>query len=328
MRRRFMRRVLVAVALLFGLLTAAVVVATKLTDPGGRSPPVGFALVLLVLALVLAGRWVRRMAGPVVEVMEAADRVAAGDLDARVQPRGPREVRRLGASFNQMTERLASNDAGRRALLADLAHELRTPLQVIRGSVEGMLDGLYPADDDHLRPVLEETAAMSRLLDDLQTLSTAEAGALRLHRESVAPSVIVEDAVASFRSRAADHGVLLTSQVTADLSDLDVDAFRIAEVLSNLVSNALRHTPRGGHVTVSAEPAAGAVAFAVTDTGDGIPLADLPHVFDRFVKSSDSGGAGLGLAIARSLVEAHGGTIEATNGTEGGAIFRFMLPAG
>src|SRR4029450_12744743 len=147
------------------------------------------------------------MAAPIGDVMEAADRVAGGDYATQVQVRGPGEVARLADSFNQMTQRLQANETQRRALLADVAHELRTPLSVIRGNVEGMLDGVYPPDDAHLGPVLEETAVMPRLLDDLQTLSTAEAGVLRLYRERVDPVELAEDAVATFRARADRAGV-------------------------------------------------------------------------------------------------------------------------
>jgi two-component system OmpR family sensor kinase/two-component system sensor histidine kinase BaeS len=260
--------------------------------------------------------------------MEAADRVAAGDYRARVQARGPGEVRRLARSFNQMAQRLEANEAQRRSLLADVAHELRTPLSVIRGNLEGVLDGLYPADQAHLGPVLEETAVMARLLDDLQTLSTAEAGVLRLHRERVDPASLAADAVTAFRARAEQAGVTLDWRAAGGVPDLDVDPLRIGQVLANLLSNAVRHAPPGGSVTLSVEPAAGAVAFAVADTGPGIDARELPHVFDRFVKSGDSGGAGLGLAIAKSLVEAHGGSIGAESAPGRGTTMRFLLPAG
>jgi two-component system OmpR family sensor kinase/two-component system sensor histidine kinase BaeS len=225
-----------------------------------------------------------------------------------------------------MAERLAANEAQRRGLLADVAHELRTPLSVIRGNVEGMLDGLYPADQAHLEPILEETAVMSRLLDDLQVLSTAEAGVLRLHRERVDPASLVQDAVAAFRARADAAGVTLRWQAADGVPELDLDPVRIGEVLANLLANAVRHTPRGGSVAAVVEPAPAGVAFTVSDTGTGIDPADLPYVFDRFVKSSDSGGAGLGLAIARSLVQAHGGSITADSRPGRGTTMRFVLP--
>src|SRR5216117_3175627 len=216
-RGRFMRRV----GLLFLLFLLLASVASGIFvrwlgggfghggPRGGPWLPLPLLLLGVLVVAVAAGRAVRGMAAPIGEVMEAADRVAAGDYGTRVQARGPNEVRRLAQSFNQMTERLEAHEAQRRRLLADVAHELRTPLSVIRGNVEGMLDGLYPADQAHLGPVLEETAVMARLLDDLQTLSTAEAGALRLHRERVEPASLAEDAVAAFQARAGTAGVRL-----------------------------------------------------------------------------------------------------------------------
>jgi signal transduction histidine kinase len=336
-RRRFPRRVGLLVALFLGFtfvaggLIARWLWGGELGPGGGRGggPFFPFPLVILGLLAVafLAGRAVRRMAAPIGEVMEAADRVAGGDYGTRVPVRGPGEVGRLAHAFNQMTARLQANEAQRRALLADVAHELRTPLSVIRGNVEGMLDGVYPADEAHLGPVLEETAVMARLLDDLQLLSTAEAGVLRLHRERVDPATLARDAAAAFRARADRAGVELDCRVAAGVPELDVDPVRIGEVLANLLSNAIRHTPAGGSVRVLVEPEPGGLAFAVADTGPGIDPRDLPHIFDRFVKAADSGGAGLGLAIARSLVEAHGGRITADSAPGRGTTMRFVLPA-
>ena len=286
-------------------------------------PLLGLAALVIMVA---AGRALRATAAPIGDVMEAADRVAGGDYGARVEARGPGEVRRLARSFNQMAERLEANEAQRRSLLADVAHELRTPLSVIRGNVEGMLDGLYPPDEAHLGPVLEETAVMARLLDDLQTLSTAEAGVLRLHRERVDPASLAEDAVAAFRARAGTAGVTLDWHAAPGLPELDVDPVRVGEVLANLLSNAVRHTPPGGSVEIALEPSAAGVAFTVSDTGSGIAGEDLPQVFNRFVKSADSGGVGLGLAIAKSLVEAHGGEITAESEPGRGTTMRFVLP--
>jgi signal transduction histidine kinase len=299
-------------------------------QPQGHRPYIGgilFALVLLVGGALLLRRLFRRTALPLQDVMDAADRVAAGDYDVKLREEGPSDVRRLARSFNEMTERLGEAERRRRELLADLAHELRTPLSVIRGNAEGMLDGLYPLDRAHLDPVLDETKVMSRLLDDLRTLSTAEAGALRLHREQVDPATLVDDAVGSFRSQADAAGVTLEARMAPGLPAIDADPFRIGEVLSNLLSNALRHTPSGGSITVSAAATDRGVAFTVADTGSGIPAAALPHVFDRFAKGEGSPGAGLGLAIAKSLVEAHGGELTAESDPGRGTTMRFVLPA-
>ena len=335
-RRRFPRRLglLVALAIGFAFLASGAIFRLLWGDgygPGGggrhwSGPPVALLILAVLGVAFLAGRAVRRMAAPIGEVMEAADRVAGGDYSTRVEVRGPGEVGRLAHSFNQMTERLQANETQRRALLADVAHELRTPLSVIRGNVEGILDGVYPADEAHLGPLLEETAVMARLLDDLQILSTAEAGVLRLHRERVDPVALAQDATAAFRARADRGDVTLDCRAAAPVPEVDVDPVRIGEVLANLLANAIRHTPRGGSVRVVVEPDPAGVAVAVADTGPGIDPGDLPRVFDRFVKSADSGGVGLGLAIARSLVQAHGGTITADSQPGRGTTMRFTLP--
>jgi signal transduction histidine kinase len=333
-RRHFARRLFIGVALFLLLVFAANALAVAVFSGFGRHGHRGFGPVVailgfgLIVALVAAGRAVRRLARPVGALMEAADRVAAGDYDARVPERGQGELRRLTRSFNAMAQRLQAHEEQRRNLLADVAHELRTPLSVIQGNAEGMLDGLYPMDRAHLVPLLEEAKVMSRLLDDLHTLSTAEAGALRLHTEPVEPGTLVEDAADAFRAAAQSVGVSLESRVAQSLLPLEVDPTRIGQVLANLLSNALRHTPSGGSVLISAEPEPGGdgIAFAVTDAGSGIPADLLPHVFDRFVKASGSGGAGLGLAIAKSLVEAHGGTITAQSSPGEGTTIRFTIP--
>jgi signal transduction histidine kinase len=326
MRRHFVRKfVLFRALFLASVVTLAVLFGGFLWGGASGARPYGrIGLVLIALAIFLIARAGRRFASPFADVMEAADRVAAGDYETRVEVRGSREVRRLGHAFNEMTERLGTNEARRRQLLADVAHELRTPLSVIRANLEAILDGLYPMDEAQLRRVLEETTVMARLLDDLQTLSTAEAGALTLHREQVAPQLLIDSAVGSFAAQARDKGVRLVGRA-GTLPEVDVDRLRIGEVLSNLLSNALRHTPAGGEVVVSATATERGVEFSIADTGSGIAQEQLPHVFDRFSRAPDSPGAGLGLAIAKSLVEAHGGEIRAQS-TEAGTTISFVLP--
>jgi signal transduction histidine kinase len=328
MRRHFVRRfVLIRALFLASLVTFAVIVGGLLASGPGPERPYGkVGIVLVALAIFLIARAGRRLASPVADVMEAADRVAAGDYETRVQVRGSREVQRLGRAFNEMTERLGTNETRRRQLLADVAHELRTPLSVIQANLEALIDGLYPLDQAHLRVVLGETRVMSRLLDDLQTLSTAEAGALTLYREALEPRQLIDTAVQSFTAQAGDNGVRLVGRVAGSLPEVDVDRFRVGEVLSNLLANALRHTPAGGEVIVSAAAAGDDVEFSIADTGTGIAQERLPHVFDRFSRAPDSPGAGLGLAIAKTLVEAHGGEISAESGPRGTTIV-FTLPA-
>jgi signal transduction histidine kinase len=327
-RRRFFRRFLLFLLITVGTIVGISALVGRVAGEGAhRRPFFGFGFLLAVIAVIVLIRSFRRVAAPLADVMVAADRVAAGDYDARVEERGPRDVRRLGRAFNEMTERLGSNETRRRQLLADVTHELRTPLSVIRAHLEAIADGLYPADATHLGRIIEETTVMSRLLDDLQTLSTAEAGALKLHRQRTDPRELVDVAVASFSARAAEAHVRLDGRVEDGLPDVDVDPVRIGEVLSNLLSNAVRHTPAGGEVVLFATAGDGAVVLAVRDTGSGIRAEQLPHVFDRFSKAADSPGAGLGLAIAKTLVEAHGGAIRAESGADGTTI-SFDLLAG
>jgi signal transduction histidine kinase len=226
-----------------------------------------------------------------------------------------------------MAARLQANEQTRRSFLADAAHELRTPLTVIRGRTEAMIDGVYPADAEHLTVILEETRTLERLVDDLRTVALLEAGALTLDRESTDPGVLVGDAITAFRAEAEDRGIELRSSVTGDLPHVEVDPVRIRGVLANLLANALRHTPSGGSVAVGAEPGpAGFVTLTVTDTGEGMPPELAARAFDRFAKGPSSGGSGLGLAIARDLVRAHGGTIDLDSQPGRGTTARFTLP--
>jgi two-component system OmpR family sensor kinase/two-component system sensor histidine kinase BaeS len=267
---------------------------------------------------------------PVGDLLEAVGRIEAGDYTARTAEWGPPEVRALSRAFNAMAERLQLNETQRRNLLADVTHELRTPLTVIQGNLEGLLDGVYPRDDAHLSAILEDTRVLARLIDDLRTLSLAESGALQLHREPVDFSILAAETVASFRPQAEAAGVDLNVVVAEEMPLLEIDPMRMREVLTNLIANALRYTPAGGKIQITGQPnpTDGQVVISVSDTGPGIPVETLPHIFDRFYKSGDSHGTGLGLAIARNLVVAHGGAIVAQNNEEpgSGATIQISLP--
>jgi signal transduction histidine kinase len=291
---------------------------------GGGPPGIIFILFLILIA-VFGHRFLRRTAAPIGDMMSAAGRVADGDYSARIVPQGNGEIRDLAESFNKMTERLQANEKLRRNLLADVAHELRTPLSVIQGNVEGMLDGVYPRDDSHLLPILDQTAMMSRLLDDLRTFSLVEAGVFKLHREPTDIEELVLDLVAAYQPRARQAGVSLTGEVSP-MAEAEVDPVRLRQILENLVTNALRYTPAGGTIRVIANSDGRAVFFTVADTGVGIVPEHLPHLFERFWKSADSGGSGLGLAIARTLVEAHGGQIHAESAPGQGTTLRLQVP--
>jgi signal transduction histidine kinase len=224
-----------------------------------------------------------------------------------------------------MSARLKTSDEQRRSFLADVTHELRTPLSVIRGQAEAIADGLYPADAAHLAPILDATATLDRLVEDLRTVVLTDAGNLVLHKEPTDLGALVHDSVESFRAQAETKGVGLNVDSAPDLAQVDIDPARIRQVIGNLVSNSLRHTPAGGSVKVSvAAPA----TITVADTGEGIPPELLPHVFERFAKGPTSTGSGLGLAIAHDIVRAHGGEITLRNATSGGTIATVTLDPG
>jgi signal transduction histidine kinase len=332
-RGRFMRRM--AGFAFIAFLVFAFVVASFVTllisifgtgpGGGGLAIPIPIAVIVLIVVIASAARGFRRFAAPLGDLIAAAESVEGGDYGARVRVRGAREVRSLARAFNAMSERLETSEEQRKRLLADVTHELRTPLTVMQGNLEAMVDGVYPADASHLEPILDETRVLSRLVDDLRTLSLAEAGALALHQEPTDFAELLADTLASFRTQADAAGVSIASNVD-DLPQADIDPVRVREVLSNLLSNALRYTPRGGSISVAASAVDGQLRIAVRDTGPGIAADTLPHIFDRFYKSEESRGAGLGLAIAKSLVVAHGGEITATSAQGQGTEMRFTIP--
>jgi two-component system sensor histidine kinase BaeS len=281
----------------------------------------GFVLTILLRGLFGAGRALDRM-------LEATRRVQDGDYTVRVGRTGSGipAIGELARGFDTMTARLETDETQRRTLLADVSHELRTPLTVITGSLEAMLDGVHPLDREHLEPILDETRVLERLVEDLRTVTLSEAGTLPLHPEPTDPDVIIGEVVRSFGPAAETAGVALVTEVTGDLPILEIDPVRIREVLTNLVANALRHTPAGGTVAIGGGATAETVTVTVRDTGAGIDPALLPHVFERFVKGGGSHGSGLGLAISRGLVEAHGGSISVVSPAGGGTTFRVVLP--
>ncbi len=277
----------------------------------------------------------RNIASPLGEVMEAADRVAAGDLEARVPERGARDFRQLARSFNRMAEELSRADMQRRNLTADVAHELRNPLHVIQGNLEGILDGVYQSDPAHLQATLDETRLLARLVEDLRLLSLAEAGQLLLQIESVRLEELLEDVRTSFsgQAEAAEVELLVEPGQAGGPLWIAADYERMQQVLGNLVANALRHTQAGGQVRLEVEREGQEIRVTVRDDGEGISPEDLPFVFDRFWKGDRArirqpgSGSGLGLAIARQLVRAHHGRIEAKSEPGAGTAFTMHFPA-
>ncbi len=301
---------------------------------------IGGCALSLVLPVLLMGWWAfRRFAMPLADVMAAADAVADGNLSVRVPERGPGEFRRLASSFNRMTEELARADRQRRNLTADVAHELRTPLHIIQGNLEGIIDGVYRPTTEHITATLDETHLLARLVDDLRTLSLAEGGQLPLVLEPVAVAELLDDIATSFSGQTEVAGITL--HVSTDngppsnspAMTITADVGRMNQVLGNLITNALRHTPTGGTITLHAAPVNGNVHITVRDTGEGIPPDELPYIFDRFWRGdrarSHAGGAGggLGLAIARQLVRAHHGQINVQSQPGHGTTFTIELPA-
>ena len=303
----------------FGIIAGSPRLAALLLVAGG--------LVAAVVALIGLLRAMQRVGIPLRGVMEAADQVAEGNYSIRVEERGPPPIRALARSFNTMTERLGSHDRVRRDMMADTAHELRTPLAVIQGKLEGLLDGVYQRDDAQLTELLAEAHVLSRLVEDLRTLALSESGALKLEKESTDLSELVDDVAHAFQGQAAAADVKLQVDSATDLQPVSIDALRIREVLANLVTNALQHTPSGGTIIIAlADAGDQGISVEVTDSGTGMTPEEANRAFERFHKGSESRGLGLGLAIARNLVIAHGGKIELASVPRQGTKIRFTIP--
>jgi two-component system sensor histidine kinase BaeS len=298
------------------------------SGPGGPHPFFLFPILLIIALIVIAtAGGVRRMTRPMDNLIDAARRIESGDYAAQVPEWGSPDIRSVARAFNSMSARLKVMDEQRRSFLADVTHELRTPLSVIRGQAEAIADGVYPADASHLAPILDATATLDRLVEDLRTLVLTDAGNLVLHKEPTDIGALAKDTVESFRPQAESRGLLLTTEIAANTPTIDVDAARIRQVIGNLLSNAIRHTPSGGSVAVAVTSTGDQVTISVADTGEGIPPDLLPHVFERFVKGASSTGSGLGLAIAHDIVTAHGGSVEIANQAPQGTIARVRLPS-
>ena len=301
---------------------------------------IGVALLAsLVAALAISAFATRRIAGPVVRLAGAAGDVAAGRLDVRIpDPALGSEFAELAASFNGMAQRLQAVETTRRRLLADLAHEMRTPLATLDAYLEAVEVGVVVMDQETVALLRAQTARLGRLTEDVTAVSRAEEGQLDLHAIMLPADQVIARVAAAARDRYDAKGITLTNDIAPRSGRVAVDPDRMEQVLGNLLDNALRHTPAGGTVRLAAhhhggdsEP--GGVEFVVSDTGDGIPAEHLPHVFERFYRVDRArdrahGGSGIGLAITKALVEAHGGTVTASSaGPSHGAVFTVRLPA-
>jgi signal transduction histidine kinase len=277
-----------------------------------------------LVAFLAFARFGRPRYFPVGKLVDAAGKLAAGDYSVRVPEVEGGPMRQVVRSFNGMADRLEHSSEQRRRLLADLGHELRTPLTVIQGELEAMADGVHAVDQAQLEMLLDETRLLGRLVDDLRVLSLSEAGELRLEKETLDAGALLEDAIAPYLASAARAGVDI--RMAADPGILTGDPFRLREVLANLITNAIRHTPTRGIVQISVTKSASGWTFSVRDTGSGIPSDALPHIFDRFVKGGDSRGTGLGLSIARDLVRAHDGEMTVSSEEGRGTTIVFTVP--
>ena len=332
-RSRFVRRLAVILLLLLTLSAAGTGALVNLIlrrtgfDAGNLGAASALLTVFAVFAIVLMffALTMRRVGLPFGDIVAAADRVASGDYSTRVVERGPPFLRVVSRAFNGMTTRLQEQDRQRRDLLADIAHELRTPLAVVQGRLEGVLDGVYPRDDEQIGEVLEETRMLARLVEDLGTLAHAERGVMGLKKEATDVSLLVYDAVRALEPESRARGVRVEVEA-ADLALVEVDPLRLREVVINLVANAILHSHSGAAVSLAVTQTSGWLVISVKDNGPGIAQLDLSRIFDRFHKGPRSQGSGLGLAIARQLVEAHDGEIGVESTVGVGTTFTVRIP--
>ncbi len=289
------------------------------------------ALVSLGMALLLS----RTIAKPIVKVSSAAVQISKGDLSARAKLNakeltGKSQTSELGRNFNAMAESLESYEIERRAMIADIAHELRTPITALELRLEALSQELVPFEKSEVERLKKQVALLSRLVQDLRTLSLADAGQLSLQKQSVEVKHLVQECLKTYEIPAQQRGIRLHENLVAVTANLDPERF--GQILGNLFDNALRVTPSDGSIEVTLTQSQNTFLLCVSDTGPGIPDADLPHIFERFVQARDTKGAstkgssGLGLAIVQTLTQLHGGTVAASNRSTGGATFRLELP--
>lgn len=288
-------------------------------------------IVAVGIAIILTYFLSRRILSPVKALTTAARQFGKGDFSKRVDYNGKGEMGELARSFNSMAENLEKNEQLRRNMVADVAHELRTPISNLKGYLEAISDGLIKPDEATIHSLNEEAASLSRLVTDLQELSLADAGKLKMTMQPEEISHIIKDALMVIQPKAAVKGITITSSLPQNLPLVEIDAQRIKQVLNNLLNNAIAHTGKDGKITVTAYPQNELLQVSVADTGEGIPQEDLKMIFERFYRVDKSrtratGGSGLGLTIARRIIEAHGGTIEATSRLGQGSTFTFTLP--
>ena len=290
------------------------------------------ALAAILVAVVLGLVFSRIVASPIKRLTASAKSVANGDFSQRVQPKSRDEVGELSAAFNSMAEQLERKERNRRQLLADIAHELRTPLSIIQGNLEAWLDGVITPTPEHIATAYDEAILLSRLITDLRELSLAEAGQLKLSQSATTVDEIVNAEISSIETRAREKQISISSELPSSLPSVFIDKDRIRQVLHNLLDNAFHYTPAGGRIKIGASSVSpGWVTMLVSDSGIGISSEDLPNIFNHFYKADKSrqrghGGSGIGLAIVKQLVEAHGGKAWVESEVGKGTTFHFTLP--
>ena len=289
------------------------------------------SLIAIAIAIVLTFFLSRRILAPVKALTTAARQFGKGDFSRRVTYNGQGEIGELARSFNSMAENLEKNEQLRRNMVADVAHELRTPVTNLKGYLEAITDGVVTPDEATIRSLSEEASSLTHLVTDLQELSLADAGKLKITIQPEDISHIVRDVVTAMQPKASEKGLTISSGLSDNLPLVDIDAQRIRQVLNNLLNNAIAHTGKDGSISLTSRQQGDKLYINVTDTGEGIPPEDLPMIFERFYRVDKSrtratGGSGLGLTIARRIVEAHGGTIEATSQIGKGSTFTFSIP--
>jgi signal transduction histidine kinase len=330
-RGRFFRLIAIVVLLVLGFALSGVysiarLITSRFGIEGWAAPILVVVLLFAVAAAARAFGAMRRFGNPLRAMMDAAEQVAEGDYTARVREEGPRPMRALAHSFNTMTAKLQSADRQRRDLMADLAHELRTPLSVLQGRIEGLIDGVYKPEPGEFEQLLDQTKVLSRLIEDLRTLALSDAGVLTLQKETTDLVHLVRTVTRNFEPEAQRQSVDLRVHVPSTPIALDIDAVRIQEVLANLLSNAMQHASSRRVVDVMLEKSPEGVVITVKDDGSGMSQDNVAHLFDRFYKRAGSQGSGLGLAIAKQLVCAHGGQIAAASVPGQGTTVKVILP--
>lgn len=289
------------------------------------------ALIGAVIALVLGIVLSRTLTRPIRELTKATHAVSEGDLSQQVPVRSRDELGELARAFNKMSAELSRSVNARKQMTADIAHELRTPLSLILGHAEAVHDGVMPPTRENFEIIRDEATRLEHLINDLRTLSLADAGELSIQRQSIEPQRLIHEVASLYQYQTQRKNIAFTLDVAQDLPNIEVDPGRMTQVLTNILDNALRHTPEGGTIVLSAKEYRDQVELAIQDSGPGLPAEDLERIFERFYRADASrqredGGSGLGLAIAKSIVQAHGGQLSAESEPGNGLRVRVLLP--